>query len=89
MTPRLSYTQVRSDLGDLLNQVQYQKVRLIVHRRDKDAAALVPVQDLELLEALEDRLEEDWALDAARKAIKAGGKPLPAEQVFGELGLDS
>lgn len=89
MAPRLSYSEVRKDFAEILSRVQYQNARLIVHRRDKDAAALVPVQDLELLEALEERLEEDWARGAARKAIKAGGKPIPAEEVFRQLGLES
>jgi len=59
--------------------------RLILHRRGKDVAALVPVQDLALLEALEDRVDLDDARAALAEAREKG--TIPWEQIKAELGL--
>ena len=53
-----------------VNRVAYGKERVILSRRGRDLAAIVPLEDVELLEALEDRLD----LDAARAALKKAGK---------------
>jgi prevent-host-death family protein len=63
---RLSVNSVRKELAETLNRVSYKGERVVVERRGKGVAAIVPVEDLELLEALEDRLD----LDAARAALK-------------------
>jgi prevent-host-death family protein len=59
-----------------LNRVRYQGERVVVERRGKGVAALVPVEDLELLQALEDRID----LAAARKALREPGR-IPWEKV--------
>lgn len=41
----------------------------------------------ERLEALEDRLEERWAVRAIERCRAEGGEPIPAEVVFEKLGL--
>jgi hypothetical protein len=43
--------------------------RIIVHRRKKPAAAVVPIEDLELIMRIEDELEVKVAL----KALGQGG----------------
>lgn len=63
--PRVTTTTARSSLSDLVSLVLYRGERVILSRRGKPAAALVSVDDLELLEELEDRMD----LDAARAAI--------------------
>ena len=50
---RLSATQMRRDAADLLSRVRYGRERIILHRRGKDVAALVPLEDAALLEAME------------------------------------
>jgi mRNA interferase RelE/StbE len=67
-----------------LNRVRYQGERVVVERRGKGVAALVPVEDLELLQALEDRID----LAAARKALREPGR-IPWEKVKQDLGLQS
>ena len=53
--------QVRDQLGEIINRVAYGHERMIVTRRGKRIAALVPIEDMDLLEqmleALEDHLE--------------------------------
>lgn len=67
----------RKNFSDTLNRTYYQGERIIVERHGKAIAALVPVDDLEALEALETRAD----LEEARKALadmKAKGiKPIP------------
>ena len=60
---RMSFTQVRQDLAEALNPVAYSGERVLIHRRDRDVAALVSV--FELLQAIEDRLD----VEAADQAV--------------------
>ena len=43
---------VRDNLGELINRVKYRRERMKVTRRGKPVAALIPVEDLELLEQI-------------------------------------
>ncbi|HEX9736882.1 MAG TPA: type II toxin-antitoxin system Phd/YefM family antitoxin [Thermoanaerobaculia bacterium] len=61
----MSFTQVRQDLAEALNPVAYSGERVLIHRRDRDVAALVSVEDFELLQAIEDRLD----VEAADQAV--------------------
>ena len=81
MTKR-SVNDLRNDLAETLNRVAYKGERVVVERRGKGVAALVPVEDLELLLGLEDRID----LVAARKALKEPGR-IPWERVKKDLGL--
>lgn len=65
---RLRANQVRDDFAEVLDRVG-QGERIVVERRGKRVAALVPVADLEALEALEDRRD----LAAARKVLREKG----------------
>ena len=77
----VSITNVREHLADLGNRVSMRGERLVVERRGKDLFALVSVEDLELLERLEDKLD----LDAIRAAKDEPSKPWV--QVKKALGL--
>lgn len=66
---RLRASQVREDFADTLNRVAFKGERIVLHRHGKNVAALVPLADLEALEALEDRVD----LPAARKALREKG----------------
>ncbi len=84
---RLRASALRENLADALNRVAYGGERIVLERRGKQVAALVPLDDLALLNALEDRID----LDAARKALAEmktkGRKPIPWETVKRQLGL--
>jgi prevent-host-death family protein len=67
----ISITEAREHLADLGNRVSLRGERLVVERRGKDLFALVSVEDLELLERLEDKLD----LDAVRAAKDEPAKP--------------
>lgn len=63
---KVSAAHARSDFAEIVNQASFGKERIVLTRRGRDLAALVPIEDLELLEQLEDRLD----LEAARAALK-------------------
>ena len=64
-------SEARDHLADLANRVSLRGERLVVRRRGKNLFALVPVEDVELLERLEDKLD----LDAIRAAKDEPTKP--------------
>ena len=63
---KIEATAARSGLSDLLSQVQYGSERVIIERRGRDAAALISMADLRLLELLEDTVD----IEAARQALE-------------------
>jgi prevent-host-death family protein len=77
----ISISDARERLADLGNRVALRGERLVVERRGKNLFALVSVEDLELLERLEDKLD----LDAIRAAKDEPAKPWA--QVKKALGL--
>ena len=78
----ISISDVRDNLSEVLNRVAYGGERAVLRRRNKGVAALVSMEDLELLQALEDRAD----LKAALKARKEKSA-IPLEQVKQRLGL--
>jgi prevent-host-death family protein len=82
---RLSVGGARDQLADALNRVAYRGERIIIERRGKSLAAVVPMEDLELLQALEDRIDLEEAREALAEAEREG--TVPWEQVKAELGL--
>jgi len=79
---KLAATTLRSAFSDTINRVAYQGERIALERHGKTVAALVSADDLELLEALENRMD----LTAARKALKEPGRR-SWEKVKADLGL--
>jgi len=72
-------------ISDLIDKVAGQKDRLVVVREGKEIAAVVPLEDLEILEELDDLLEQT-DIEAARKEAKDKGT-IPLEEVKARLGL--
>src|SRR5438270_11588161 len=66
---RLNVVELRHSLADILNRAEYQGERIIIHRRGKDAAAIIPIEDLKLLERLIEEAEDRLDLEAARAAL--------------------
>lgn len=84
---RVSTAELRKHLSDNLSRVAYQGERILVQKNGKDTAALISIEDAELLERLEDEVD----LRAARRARKlherSGGNGIPWAQVKREAGL--
>jgi len=80
---RLPASKAREQFADVINRVTYRRERVVLERRGKGVAALVPVEDLELLEALEDKLD----VAAARAALAEKGPNIPWSRLKAELGI--
>ena len=80
---RLTASQLREDLASALNKVAFGGERIVIQRNRKDVAALVSMEDLSLLRALEDKLD----LEEMKKAMDEPGANIPWEDVKKELGV--
>jgi len=78
----LSTSEARGNLSEIVNRVAYGGERVILHRRGRELAALVPMEDVARLQALEDA-------DDVAVALEALAEPgaMPHEQVRRRLGL--
>jgi prevent-host-death family protein len=83
---RLSISDFRKDAAEALNRVAYQGERVLLHRRDKDVAVVVSLEDAELLRAMEDKADLRAARKAKREAAREGTVSLAA--VKKRLGID-
>ena len=82
---RISASRARSDMAEVLNRVAYKGERVLLHRRGKNVAAVVPIEDYALLEKLEDRIDLEDAREALKEVKKKG--TIPWERIKAELGL--
>jgi prevent-host-death family protein len=79
---RLSTSAARQKFSEILSRAEYAGERTVLHRHKKPVAAVVPIQDLELIE----RIENEMDLKAVRKARKEKGT-IPWERIKKEAGL--
>jgi len=81
----LSTVKARENFSDLVNRSAYGKERVVLTRRGKGVAAVVPIEDLNLLEAIEDRLD----LEDIEKALAdpENRRAIPWDKVKRDLGL--
>jgi len=84
---RLTVSKAREDLAEMLNRVAYGGERVVLERRGKNVAALIPMEDLEVLELLEDKLDLEAAKRALAQAKAKGEKPIPWKTVKKNPGL--
>ena len=81
---RLTATEAREHFADTLNCVSYRGERVVVYRRGgKDIAAVVPIEDLELLQKIEDKLD----LEAIKKSLAEPGARISYRKFRNTLGL--
>jgi prevent-host-death family protein len=81
MSPKLTASTARQNFSDIVNRVAYGGERIIVHRRKKPVAAVVPIEDLEFLEEVEDRID----IEEARKRLHE--PTIPWSKIKKQLGL--
>lgn len=73
---------VRESFAEYVSKVAFTGRRIVVKRHGRPRAAIVSIEDLELLRALEDRID----LKAALRALRTG-KTSPWAKVKTDLGL--
>ena len=87
LTDRLSVVELKQSLGDVLNRTEYQGARTIIHRRDKDAAAIVSIEDLRLLERLVREEEDRVDNQRADAALAESDERVPYSAIRARFGL--
>jgi len=76
----LSVVEIRNNLADIMAKVAYAGVRFVVERRGRPMMALVSIEDLRRLEALEDARDSELL----RRAKAASRGTVPLDQVIAE-----
>ncbi len=76
----------RQHFSDLINRVAYGKDRILLTRRSRPLAAVVPIEDIALLEEIEDR-DDIKAARAALREVKRKGT-IPWTRIKKQLGLN-
>jgi prevent-host-death family protein len=79
------FSEARTHLTDLVNEVAYGGERIVVTRKGKELVAIIPLADLRALEALEDKIDLEDAKKALRDVKKHGS--ISWEDTKRELGL--
>jgi prevent-host-death family protein len=64
---KISMTKARQDFTNIANRVMFGDERICIQKNNKPAVAVVPVSDVEFLEALEDKIDLEEALKALKK----------------------
>jgi prevent-host-death family protein len=80
---KMTVTEAEGALARTVRRVLEERERVTLTEGGKPVAAIVTAEDLEFLEALEDRID----LEEARKALVEGGPSIPWEQIKAELGI--
>jgi prevent-host-death family protein len=81
----ITTVEARDQFSEIVNRAAYGKERVVITRRGKDLVAVVPIEDVQLLEELEDRID----LEEARAALAEAGEvgTIPLADVKARLGL--
>jgi prevent-host-death family protein len=72
----LSTSEASAHFSDLVSRVAVDKERVILTQAGRDVVAVIPVEDLALMNALEERVDLEDARAALREAEEKGTIPL-------------
>jgi prevent-host-death family protein len=81
----LDVTEFRNRVSETLNRVAFGKERVALTRHGKAIVALVSIEDMQLLEAMENRVDLEEAQAALKEAEAEGTTPW--EEIKERLGL--
>jgi len=83
--PNMSTVEARNKFSNVINRVAFGKERVILTRRGEELVALIPAEDVHLLEALENQNDLEEARFALKEAQKKG--TIPWDVLKKEIGL--
>jgi prevent-host-death family protein len=83
--PNISTVEARNKFSNIINRVAFGKERVVLTRRGEELVALIPAEDVHLLEAIENQID----LADARAALKESKKKgtIPLDVLKKEIGL--
>jgi prevent-host-death family protein len=79
----LPASEARARFSEILNAVSVRGDRVILERHGKPVAALISIEDLEMFQYLEDKM--DIAL--AEEALAEGGDRISSDELKRQLGI--
>jgi prevent-host-death family protein len=85
-TNAIAISDLRDDQADVINRVAYRHERFVLTKHGRPVAALIPLDDMKLLEALEDRVDLE-SIAEARNDPENAGEPVAWEDVKRSAGL--
>ncbi len=83
MPTKISTADARKHFADIVNKVAYGKEPVVLTRRGQEIAALVSMDELELLQQIEDYVD----IEDAKKALDGPNENISAKEVWRQLGL--
>ena len=89
MLRSITASEARGEFAEVINRVAYGGERVVIRRRDKELAAVIPMNDLRLLERLIEREEDRIDVEEAEEiiaAIESGEEEvIPLDQAVREI----
>ncbi|MBI4229422.1 MAG: prevent-host-death family protein [Planctomycetes bacterium] len=76
----LAIDKSHGKLADRIKRAARCRQRVLLREHGKDVAALVSLEDLQLIEKIEDRLDVEGARKALAEMRTSGEKPVPYEE---------
>ena len=81
----VTISEFRSKIADIINDVGIRGERVILNRNKKDIVAMIPIEDLKVLEALEDKIDALLAKEAL--AGQESEELIPWDEIKARYGL--
>ena len=82
---QVNTVNARAQFSEIINRAAFGKERVTLTRRGKEIVAVVPIEDVQLLEALEDKIDVEEARASLAEAKKKG--TIPWAKIKKELGF--
>lgn len=83
MNKTITTADARKNFAEIVNTVAYGKEPVVLTRRGQEIAALISIEELQLLQRIEDHID----IEDARKALEEPGENISADEFWKELGL--
>ncbi len=83
MHKTITTADARKNFADIVNTVAYGKEPVVLTRRGQKIAALISIEELQLLQKIEDHID----IEDAKKALEEPGDNISADDFWKKLGL--
>lgn len=83
MSKTITSADARKNFADIVNTVAYGKEPMILTRRGQEIAALISIEEFQLLQMIEDHID----IEDAKKALDESGENISADDFWKGLGL--
>lgn len=83
MNKTITTADARKNFADIVNTVAYGKEPVVLTRRGQEIAALISIEELQLLQKIENHID----IEDAKKALEEPGENISADEFWKELGL--